>query len=302
MTASLDEEALGQLVQRIDPQWSLRHAWNLTGGVSAQVTALEVERADGQTHRLIVRRHGSVDLEHNPHIARDEFTLLEIARSHGLAVPKAYEFDESCELLPSPFIVIDYIEGDTEYSPADVAGYLLQMAAHLARIHSVKDSLELTFLPGQARGFGERPALLDQSMHEGRIRDALESAWPLAQTNEPVLLHGDFWPGNILWRAGEIVAIIDWEDAGTGDPLVDLGNSRLEILWAFGADAMREFTERYTSMTAIDVTNLPYWDLCAALRPCSRISSWGLDDGTEKQMRTQHQVFVTQALQVLSVQ
>ena len=31
-------------------------------------------------------------------------------------------------------------------------------------------------------------------------------------------------------------------------------------------DAMTAFTEHYQSAMAIDYTNLPYWDLCAALR------------------------------------
>ena len=34
---------------------------------------------------------------------------------------------------------------------------------------------------------------------------------PPVQVNRPVLLHGDFWPGNILWRDGRLVAVIDWE-------------------------------------------------------------------------------------------
>ena len=65
-----------------------------------------------------------------------------------------------------------------------------------------------------------------------------------------MLLHGDFWPGNILWRYGQLVAVIDWEDAALGDPLADVANSRLEILWAFGIDAMQSFTHYYQSLTA----------------------------------------------------
>ncbi len=34
-------------------------------------------------------------------------------------------------------------------------------------------------------------------------------------------------------------------------------------------------------MTPIDFTHLPYWDLCAALRPVAQIVQWGLDDTTE---------------------
>jgi aminoglycoside phosphotransferase (APT) family kinase protein len=136
-------------------------------------------------------------------------------------------------------------------------------------------------------------------MHEGRIRDALETAWPLARTNDAVLLHGDYWPGNLLWRDGRLVAVIDWEDARVGDPLADVANTRLELLWAFDADAVETFTSLYRSMTAIDVTNLPYWDLAAALKPCGRLAGWGLDEDMEYRMRERHTLFVRLALTAL---
>jgi aminoglycoside phosphotransferase (APT) family kinase protein len=91
----------------------------------------------------------------------------------------------------------------------------------------------------------ERPVTVDESLDEGRIRDALEAVWPLPQRNPSALLHGDFWPGNTLWRDGQLMAIIDWEDAQFGDPLADVANSRLEILWAFGIDVMQRFTHQY---------------------------------------------------------
>ncbi len=60
---------------------------------------------------------------------------------------------------------------------------------------------------------------------------------------------------------------IDGEDAAIGDPLADVANSRLEILWALGRDAMERFTQHYQSLAPLDITDLPLWDLCAALRP-----------------------------------
>jgi hypothetical protein len=52
----------------------------------------------------------------------------------------------------------------------------------------------------------------------------------------------------------------------------------------------------------IDLTNLPYWDLCAALRPISQIARWGLDEMTEKTMREGLAWFITRAFEKLSVQ
>jgi aminoglycoside phosphotransferase (APT) family kinase protein len=353
MADSKADNTFEQALNKFASQSKLLRTWKLKGGVSAQVTALEIEQPDGCTQKMIVRQHGEVDLKHNPHIAVDEFELLQLLHSVGLAVPKPYYLDQSGEIFSTPYVVIEYIEGEPIFGPNDVAedlshikgyevtpamgdasvpthhpnsprpyatmhpshrfevepvtGLISQIATQLSRIHQVDCSyLDVSFLPQQekivAKRLRERPANVGESGDEKRIRDALESVWPIHQRNPSVLLHGDFWPGNILWRDGQLVAIIDWEDAALGDPLADVANSRREILWAFGIDAMQHFTHQYQSMTTIDFTNLPYWDLCASLRSAFQIAEWDLDDTTKKSMREGHRWFITQAFEKLAVQ
>ena len=302
-----ENKQFAQVVHRIDPQSKLLRTWELKGGISAQVTALEIERPDGQTKKMSVRQHGEVDLKHNPHIAADEFKLLHLLQSYGLATPTPYYLDQSGEIFSTPYIVIEYIEGKSEFALSHIPDLILQFATQLSRIHAVDCSkLDVSFLPTAEKRYTEmlreRPTHVDESSDEGHIRDALEAAWPFPQRNTSVLLHGDFWPGNILWQDGQLVGVIDWEDAQLGDPLADVANSRLEILWAFGLDAMQSFTQQYQSMTAIDFTNLPYWDLCAALRTASKFAEWAADDLTKKTMQEGHRWFITQAFEKLSVQ
>src|SRR5437867_8202040 len=150
MTVSEKDKKFEQLVQKIDPQSKLLHAWELKGGVSAQVTALEIERPGGQTKKMIVRRHGDVDLKRNPQIAADEFKLLQILQSAGLATPTPYYLDQSGEIFPTPYVVIEYIEGKPEFAPAAITDLIPQLAMHLARIHAVDCSNpDLSFLPKQ---------------------------------------------------------------------------------------------------------------------------------------------------------
>jgi aminoglycoside phosphotransferase (APT) family kinase protein len=40
---------------------------------------------------------------------------------------------------------------------------------------------------------------------------------------EPTLVHGDYHYGNMLFRGPEVVAVLDWEIAQIGQPLLDLG-------------------------------------------------------------------------------
>jgi aminoglycoside phosphotransferase (APT) family kinase protein len=309
---SVDTRMLGRLVQRMDPESRLLRAWPLKGGISARMTALEIERADGRTQSLIVRQPGEASVTRNPKAAADQFNVLRILSAAGLPVQTPYYLDEAGEILPTPYLVIEYIAGEPVLTPSDIDDFVQQLAAQLAAIHSLQGSwADLSFLPRQAERlaqmFAARPANLDASSVEGRVRMTLESVWPLPETNDPVLLHGDFWPGNIIWRGGRIAAVIDWEEAELGDRLSDVAITRLDILWAFGVAAMNDFTARYRAMTSVDLVDLPYWDLYAALRPISNIAEWaavypdlGRTDITEETMREGHRRFVAQAFEKLS--
>jgi aminoglycoside phosphotransferase (APT) family kinase protein len=186
-----------------------------------------------------------------------------------------------------------------------VPGVAGQLAAVLARIHGMPRD-RAPFLRDIRERLGRRlsetPARFDQTLGEREIRAALARVWPPAPGNEAVLLHGDFWPGNTLWHRGRLAAVIDWEDAGFGDPLADLANARLEITMNLGQDLTREFTAHYRSlMPAVDYTNLPHWDLCAALRPAGQMSSWGLGQARLRKYQDGHRAFVRQALDALPV-
>ena len=304
MTAATENNKFAQMVQKFAPISKLIRTWQLTGGVSAQVTALEIEQPNGLTQKMIVRSHGEVDLKRNPHLAADEFRLLHLLHSIGLATPTPNYLDQSGEIFSTPYLVMEYIDGKTEFTPSNIPDFLRQCATHLYSIHRVDCSqLDVSFLPQQTTIFTKklhnRPAQLDESLDEGHIRAVLEAAWPFPQHNPSVLLHGDFWPGNLLWQNEQLVAIIDWEDAALGDPLTDLANTRLEILYAFGIAAMHSFTHCYLSLNPIDITNLPYWDLYAALRSAFQLTEWATaaDTLNEKTMRERHEWFREQAFE-----
>ncbi|HEX2623597.1 MAG TPA: phosphotransferase [Phototrophicaceae bacterium] len=309
MTSSevTDTHLFERLVQKIQPGNTLLRAWELKGGISAQVTALEIKQLDATTKKLVVRQHGAIDFNENPQIAADEFRLLNIIHSAGLPAPIPYLVDASGKIFETPCLVIEFVEGETEFTPTDLDDYLRQFAICLSQIHTIDAvKYDLGFLPdvGQltTAKISNRPAQVDDSLGEGRIRDILEQVFPLEQRNPSVLLHGDFWVGNLLWRDGQLAGVIDWEDAKRGDPLADLANSRLEILWAFGIEAMQQFTAQYqTIMTTLDYTPLPYWELCAALRPMFRIGEWAGNAVKEKVMRERHAWFVEQAIKRLNI-
>ncbi len=269
------EDLLAQVVGRMDPGATLLRAWPLAGGVSAQVMGLEIQRADGSTQKLVLRRHGDVDLRGNPQIAADEFRLLTLLHRAGLPVAAPRFLDQACDLLPTPYLILDFLDGESDFSPSPSPDRPHALAAGLAQIHKIDlHGGRLSFLPNP-------PPPPDQP----------------PQRNGLALLHGDFWPGNVLWQAGRLTGIIDWEDARLGDPVADVANSRLEILWAYGAAAMTAFTQRYAALNALDFTELPRWDRWIAQAKRPKIGDWGLDENIEQAMYRDLAWFVDQAAQ-----
>ena len=119
--------------------------------------------------------------------------------------------------------------------------------------------------------------------------------------SEPVVLHGDCWPGNLLWRDGRLAGVIDWEEAAFGDALADLAILRLEIVWHFGTAAMDMLTDEYLALRpAVGTATLPVWDLRAALRACEfPLETLPLTAGEIASMRAAHREFAVTAMRQL---
>lgn len=280
------------------PDHQVLRAWPLQGGVSAAVTAVELRAPNGEIRTVVVRQYGEVDHRRNPDIARDEFRLLRRLRSAGLEVPEPLAFGHSEGAGPTPILITEFILGTSEIAPADVAQAAVDLAAFLVRLHRGGwPSADVAFLPRKG-ALSARPARPDDTLSETVIRDVLERRWPPAPGAEG-LVHGDVWPGNLLWHQRTLAAVIDWEDAGIGDPLLDVSNARLELLFFFGKDAMNALTDAYLTRSERDLGALPLWDLYAALRPAGRLHTWGLAPEVEREIRGRHRWFVEQALTLL---
>ncbi len=272
--------------------------------MSAESTALEVLGPDGERLIVVVRKHGEADWRRDPQVSAREFELMKLLHEQGMPVPKPYLAGGTGGLDELPYIVVEYIKGASGLDESDRLGSALRLAEELARLHRIDTGLlheRGLRLERQAERVAATlarwPAKLDETLDEPRIRRTLEAAWPPAAANADVILHGDYWPGNTLWREGSLAAVIDWEDTAIGDPLADLANARLELAWAYGMNAAEAFEQRYrASMPHLSYVNLPLWELVAALRPASRLQEWGLDPATEKRMRQVHSRFVERAI------
>ncbi|MCY3556682.1 MAG: phosphotransferase [Gemmatimonadetes bacterium] len=289
-----------KLVHRFDPHARLKDHRSLPGGYSADVTVLELVAGDGTARKLIHRLHGEVDLQQNPNVAADEFRVLQLTHAAGLATPAPVYLDATDPLFPTPSLVLEFAEGITDLKPGDPAEYVMQMARELARIHRMDTAgRDLSFLlrleDDCASAIGRPPETPGITAGERELLALLATGWPLPRKNAPVVLHGDYWPGNTLWQDGKLTAVIDWEDTRRGDPLFDVSNARFEILMLFGAVNMDLFTRHYESLNPVDSGCLPWWDVYTALRVVNKLDFLATEARDESLIRADHHGFVEQA-------
>lgn len=288
-----------QLTNLVKSVGEIERIWSLEGGVSATVEGIEVISMSGERKKLVLKKGklGSEAIYQS--VLMKEFQILSYLTNKKIPVPTPLLYDETGLLM-------EYIEHEKINLFKNLNQYMNTIAKTLAEIHQINDVQAIHFfLLDYTNSWDFRlenpPQTMDYSLQEPRIRETLRQNWQKKKENEKRLLHGDFWPGNLLWSKGKIVSIIDWEDAAIGDPLSDVANARLEILWAFGKEAMFQFTHYYQSyMPHLQYYSLPIWDLVAALRPASKMDSWGLDNRTLERFKNLHRWFVNDAIRNIS--
>ena len=261
-------------------------AWRLTGGVSAEVHALELEDPEGRRQTVVVRQIGAAQWKSaHAHPAAMEHDLLKHLHHIGVPVPQPLLFDPTGKLLPRPFLVSAYVEGSTGVAAADQDTCIDTMAATLAHLHA----LPVDGLPELPQRTDPLPELFDYlpDIPQWRpLREHLSRWMDSAYEGPPSLLHGDFWPGNLLWQRGHLTAILDWEDAALGDPLSDVAACRLELSYRYEQAAVDRFTRAYARTRPLDTRRLALWTVYVASAASHFMGEWGLDTSIEARMRS----------------
>ncbi len=263
----------------------------LTGGSSAFVAALNLSAANGEHRRVVFRQHTNrAPKGHTDLVASKEFHLTHKLADQGLKVaqPLALHGDDPAD---GPWLVSEWIDGTTHVPDEDVDTALAQMADYLARLHQINsDHLDAPGVTGIEDPIEALPSYLPDDDNGRAIQRAIDIGIR-RRPNASVLLHGDFWPGNVMFKNGTLVAVLDWEDAAWGDPLVDLACARVELSCAYGVEASARFTTRYLALAHdLHQNDLSLWDVYVSATALSSMHLWGLSASEEaKRRRTTNQ-------------
>ncbi len=299
------QDALENVVAVVEPGATLKSSRRLTGGVSADVYALELTTPEEQSKTVVVRQHGAAQrkaehkkAEHKA-VAQKEFALLDVLYRANLPVAKPLHLDTSGETLDSPYLVMAYIEGvlDIPHNKLDL--YLQKMAQALVTLHNMPIA-DLPTLPKRLDPLPELYSYIPADSIWTPLRSYLAHCKNTTFVDSPSLLHGDFWPGNLMWRDDQLVAILDWEDAALGDPMSDLAGARIELLWEFGEAPMNSFTSLYAELRHVNTWRLSLWEVFVGLATLRFMGEWGLAAEKERHMRQKSNAFVQRAYQTLN--
>jgi len=249
--------------------------------------------------KMALRRPSQHGIEAGTKVLMREARLLKALA--GTDVPHAAfrGATDDLSVIGAPFYMMDLVDGwspmsggwaapfDTDLEARGGLGIqLVDGAAKMARVDWKAQGLE---------GFGKPEGFLDRQVDRWlthlsgfKFRDipGLDEAarWlrdHQPKSFEPGIMHGDYQFANVMYRTGapaELAAIIDWEMATIGDPLLDLG--WVLVGWPPEGDAMKyarylnydgmpsrdDMLEHYAKVSGRDVSQVDYYVILARFK------------------------------------
>lgn len=198
-------------------------------------------RVTGPGAAYVLRRQPPGKLAASAHAIDREYRVLAALSEAGLPVPQPHFYCNDPDVAGYPFYIVEYVAGRVFWeadlpglAPVDRAAIYDEMNAVLARLHSLHpDEIGLGDL-GPRGGYVARNLARWTRLYEhSRLIDIPDMDWLAAALPDRLpaddaaqLLHGDYGLYNIILHPTEprLLAVLDWEMATIGDPLVDLAH------------------------------------------------------------------------------
>ena len=185
-------------------------------------------------------------------LLRQELQLSQHLRAHGLPVPEVFLMH--ADDAGVDFIISEYIESDRSELPDAEFGHLIHAVHHVPvpaiDLVASKPSADADDVLSERieQRLKKLASIIDLACGIPDISAALSA--DRRDTAPVCLLHMDLRPANILVRSSRPVAILDWSNALTGEPALDLaraaeyGSLTPAALAAYGPSAAFSLTPR----------------------------------------------------------
>jgi len=265
-------------------------AQRLSGGASMETWAFAIDAAGGREDLILRRRSVPFD----PETARSvslatEAALIQATGANGARVPKVRHVCDAQDGLGEAYVMVRVggetlgrkITSDPRFDAIRPA-LARQCGEALVAIHKTPPPSDLKLKTVDAAAELDRYEEVYRAT--GAERPIIELAFQYLRRHipepvEPVLLHGDFRNGNIMFDPEKgVAAVLDWELAHIGDPAEDMGwlctNS-----WRFGrpdrpVGGFGDYADLLAGYEAaggrpIELSRVRFWQMLGSMR-------WGI--------------------------
>ena len=246
---------------------------------------------------FVLRRPPLGPVAPKAHDMAREYRVLNSVSLHFNPAPKAFLISDDPSIVGAPFFVMERRRGvvlrrewpaDYPAGPEIFRRVSEAFTDCLIELHSVDifrhglDSLGRPegFLERQLQGWATRwqRAKTEELPQMDQLGDWLGKHMPISGT--ATIVHNDYKLDNLMLAsedAAQITAVLDWEMATVGDPLVDLGvvlsywpesgdpEARREAVSPItthpGFYSRRQLLERYAAVTGRDLSRIDYYEV-----------------------------------------
>lgn len=270
-----------QVAAAISPDAKVISTHKLLGGLGCRMDVLELELGSGEIKRVVTRQYWVRDDPAQDNRPLGESKILTALNANGVPAPEPILDEQvASEIFGRPGLVISYINGMPNLGPANLDDWARQLAVALAKIHSAEVPPELKTLPRSHIKSLEKwmsaKVIPDRfAKHElgTELWNAMRALWPNVDASASQIIHGDFWPGNTLWHADKLLAVVDWEWPNLGVPSDDVAYFLTDAAYV-GFDVEETFIEAYETAFGKPVSDLLFWKMMATAIPLPDVGPW----------------------------
>ena len=242
-------------------------------------------------HRVVLRRFVREDwLAEEPDLAIREAAALELLAGSPVVAPRLVAVDPTGQEAGVPAVLMTRLPGRIEWNPKDMKPFLRRLAEPLPVIHAMpipRNSPIPAYQPYELvirrpPSWASQPAMWER---------AIEIFDGPAPASDPVFVHRDYHPGNVLWLRGRVSGIVDWVAANIGPPEVAVAHCRVNLAYQFGLESADRFLSIYQEITGRTGYH-PYWDIVEAMG--------GMDETIDEHPNPSDEEFLGRAVSELS--
>ncbi|HUD90094.1 phosphotransferase family protein [Sphingobium sp.] len=258
----------------------LLHAESVSGGTSNVVVRLS--RPDC-TRPLILRKAPDRAPPASEKAIQREAMVLKALTGSRVPHPGFHGFSDDAGIVGGPFYIMDLVDGwaadlnpvtdQMSYRPDFIGSDLHYLA--FAMIDGIIEMANLDYVAAGLGSFGKPEHFLERQAERWRSQmDSYPQRYPgyerhdrpgldyvtdwlaanVPDTGRPGLMHGDYAMNNVMFAnrpPARLAAIIDWETATIGDPMVDVAAYAGQLRRRSGVQPVRPY---------LDPAQFPYFE------------------------------------------